>query len=195
MNRIAVIVVAVALVAGCSEPLSTREKGALIGGGIGAGTGAVVGSAVGHTGAGALIGAGVGVVSGAVIGDAVQAKQRQAAQATPPAAPPPPPAMAPAPTQVVVVSPPPIVVTQSPRYVWVPEWRMYVMEGQDVVYYERTHYYYHAGYWWGAQALTGPWVIVSSPPVAIASLPRGALHAHIGRPGFCPPGQGKKGRC
>jgi hypothetical protein len=115
MNRIAVIVVAVALVAGCSEPLSTREKGALIGGGIGAGTGAVVGSAVGHTGAGALIGAGVGVVSGAVIGDAVQAKQRQAAQAT--------------------------------------------------------------------------------PPVAIASLPRGALHAHIGRPGFCPPGQGKKGRC
>ena len=46
MNRIAVIVVAVALVAGCSEPLSTREKGALIGGGIGAGTGAIVGNAL-----------------------------------------------------------------------------------------------------------------------------------------------------
>ena len=72
---------------------------------------------------------------------------------------------------------------------------MYVMEGQDVVYYETRHYYYHGGYWWGAQALTGPWVVVSSPPAAIASLPRGALHAHIGRPGFCPPGQAKKGRC
>lgn len=189
MNRIAVIVVAVALVAGCSEPLSTREKGALIGGGIGAGTGAIVGNAVGHPGAGALIGGGVGVITGAVIGDAVQAKEKQAV------APPPPPAMAPAPRQVVVAPPPPIVVTQSPRYVWVPEWGMYVMEDQDVVYYERTHYYHHGGHWWVSQALTGPWVVVSSPPAAIARLPRGELHARSGRPGFCPPGQAKKGRC
>ena len=175
MNRIAVTVVAVALVAGCSEPLTTREKGALIGGGVGAGTGAIVGNAVGHPAAGALIGAGVGVVSGAVIGDAIQAKERQAA---PPAVP-----------------PPAIVATQSPRWIWVPEWRVYVMEGQDLVYYERTHYYYHGGHWWGAQAVTGPWVVVSSPPVVIASLPRGALHAHLGHPGFCPPGQAKKGHC
>ncbi len=193
MNRIAVTVVAVGLIAGCSEPLSTREKGALIGGGIGAGTGAIVGNAVGHTGAGALIGAGVGVVSGAVIGDAVQSREKQAAAMPPPVAPPP--AMAAPPPPVVVASPPPIVVAQSPRYVWVPEWRVYVLEGQDVVYYEGAHYYYHGGSWWSAHTLTGPWVVVTSAPVVIARLPRGALHAHLGRSGFCPPGQAKKGHC
>jgi hypothetical protein len=93
------------LIAGCSTPLSTREKGALAGGAVGAGAGAVIGSTTEHTGTGALIGAGVGAVSGALIGDAMQAnEQRQAAPARLPAAPP---ATAPPPPAPVVVAPPP----------------------------------------------------------------------------------------
>src|SRR5260370_40772160 len=51
-------------VAGCAgEPLSTREKGTLIGGVGGAGAGALIGSMVGHPGAGAAIG-GIGGAAG-----------------------------------------------------------------------------------------------------------------------------------
>jgi hypothetical protein len=46
--------------AGCSEPLTTREKGAAIGTFTGAGLGAIIGSATGNAGAGAGIGAAVG---------------------------------------------------------------------------------------------------------------------------------------
>ncbi len=42
--RVVVALGAALLVAGCSSPLTTREKGALAGGAIGAGTGAIVGS-------------------------------------------------------------------------------------------------------------------------------------------------------
>lgn len=50
---------------GCSRPLSTREKGALIGGGAGAGVGALMGG-----GTGAAIG-------GAVVGDQMQKRDRE----------------------------------------------------------------------------------------------------------------------
>ncbi len=73
MVRIVMVLAVAILVASCSTPLSTREKGALAGGAIGAGAGAVIGSTTGHTGTGALIGAGVGAVTGALIGDAMQA--------------------------------------------------------------------------------------------------------------------------
>jgi outer membrane lipoprotein SlyB len=62
---------------GCSEPLTTREKGAAIGTLGGAGLGAIIGSATGNAGAGAGIGAAVGLLGGAVIGDQVQARQKQ----------------------------------------------------------------------------------------------------------------------
>lgn len=62
--------------AGCSTPLTTREKGALIGTGVGAAAGAAVGSAVGHTGAGAAIGGGLGLATGALIGDRMQAAEQ-----------------------------------------------------------------------------------------------------------------------
>ena len=62
---------------GCSEPLTTREKGAGIGTFAGAGLGAIIGSATGHAGAGAGIGAAVGLLGGAVIGDQMQARQKQ----------------------------------------------------------------------------------------------------------------------
>ena len=61
---------------GCSAPLSTREKGALVGTGVGAATGAAVGSAVGHPGAGAAIGGALGLGAGALIGDQLQAQEQ-----------------------------------------------------------------------------------------------------------------------
>jgi len=60
---------------GCSEPLTTREKGAGIGTLAGAGLGAIIGSATGNAGAG--IGAAVGLLGGALIGDQMQARQKQ----------------------------------------------------------------------------------------------------------------------
>src|SRR5262245_23016904 len=62
---------------GCSEPLTTREKGAAIGTFSGAGLGAIIGSATGNAGAGAGIGAAVGLLGGALIGDQMQARQNQ----------------------------------------------------------------------------------------------------------------------
>lgn len=62
---------------GCSEPLTTREKGAAIGTFSGAGLGAIIGSAAGNAGAGAGIGAAVGLIGGALIGDQMQKRQNQ----------------------------------------------------------------------------------------------------------------------
>jgi Na+/glutamate symporter len=62
---------------GCSEPLTTREKGAGIGTVTGASLGAIIGSATGHAGAGAGIGAAVGLIGGALIGDQIQERQKQ----------------------------------------------------------------------------------------------------------------------
>ena len=69
-----VLAAAIALVtAGCAgEPLTTREKGTLLGGGLGAATGAIVGAAVGSPGAGAAIGGGLGAVTGALVGNELQ---------------------------------------------------------------------------------------------------------------------------
>jgi len=63
---------------GCSgEPLSTREKGTLLGGAAGAGAGALVGGAVGHPGAGAAIGGVGGAAAGYGIGNHMQNEQEQ----------------------------------------------------------------------------------------------------------------------
>lgn len=74
-------VVAVGLVmsmAGCaSGSLSTREKGALAGGGLGAATGAIIGSTVGSPGAGAAIGGALGAVGGGLTGDQLQRREQE----------------------------------------------------------------------------------------------------------------------
>ena len=57
---------------GCSTPLSTREKGALIGGGTGAGIGALLGG-----GTGAAIGGALGAGGGALVGDQMQKQDRE----------------------------------------------------------------------------------------------------------------------
>jgi osmotically inducible lipoprotein OsmB len=62
-----------ASIAGCSgEPLSTREKGTLIGTGVGAAGGAIVGSAVGAPLAGAAIGGVAGGATGFAVGNHIQ---------------------------------------------------------------------------------------------------------------------------
>ena len=60
------------LVSGCAQPLSTREKGVLAGGGLGAATGAIVGAGVGDPGAGAAIGGALGGLGGGLVGDQLQ---------------------------------------------------------------------------------------------------------------------------
>jgi uncharacterized protein YcfJ len=77
LGKKAVVIVVVsamilALVGCAGEPLSTREKGTLLGGGLGAATGAIIGSAVGSPGAGAAIGGGLGAVGGALVGNELQ---------------------------------------------------------------------------------------------------------------------------
>lgn len=62
---------------GCSEPLTTREAGAVIGTVGGAAAGGIVGSAVGHPGAGAAVGGVLGLGTGALIGDRLQAVEKK----------------------------------------------------------------------------------------------------------------------
>lgn len=70
---IAVALLAALLFVGCAgAPLTTREKGTLIGGAVGAGGGAIVGSTVGAPGAGAAIGGVLGAGTGYLIGNHMQ---------------------------------------------------------------------------------------------------------------------------
>jgi hypothetical protein len=62
---------------GCAGgPMTTREKGAAIGGLGGAAAGGLIGTAFGHPGAGAAIGGGVGLGAGALIGDYMQGQEQ-----------------------------------------------------------------------------------------------------------------------
>ena len=74
-----VLLAALALLAGCSQSLTTREKGVLAGGGLGAATGAIIGAAVGNPGAGAAIGGALGGAAGGLIGDQLQQRDQVAA--------------------------------------------------------------------------------------------------------------------
>ena len=64
------------LVSACSRPLTTREKGALIGGGAGAATGAIIGGAVGAPGTGALVGGALGAGGGALAGQELEKRKQ-----------------------------------------------------------------------------------------------------------------------
>jgi len=72
--------IGIALMASCAQPLSTREKGVLAGGGLGAATGAIIGSAVGNPGAGAAIGGALGGVGGGLVGDQLQRREETASE-------------------------------------------------------------------------------------------------------------------
>ena len=64
-------------VTACSQPLSTREKSTLIGGGVGAAAGTVIGATVGAPGAGAAIGGALGAGGGALAGDQIQKRDEE----------------------------------------------------------------------------------------------------------------------
>lgn len=64
----------------CAQPLSTREKGVLAGGGLGAATGAIIGAGVGNPGAGAAIGGALGGVGGGLLGDQLQRQEQTLAE-------------------------------------------------------------------------------------------------------------------
>lgn len=64
------------LVVSCAQPLTTREKGVLTGGGLGAATGAIIGSATGSPGAGAAIGGALGGLGGGIVGDQLQQRDQ-----------------------------------------------------------------------------------------------------------------------
>src|SRR5713101_9891068 len=71
--------ISILVLGGCSQPLGTREKGALVGGGLGAASGAIIGSAVGSPGAGAAIGGAMGALTGGLIGDQLQGLENRVA--------------------------------------------------------------------------------------------------------------------
>ena len=80
VNKLTTIVGAITLaasLAGCyGQPLSTREKGTLLGTGVGAAGGAIVGAAVGHPLAGAAIGGVAGGATGFAVGNHIQNERR-----------------------------------------------------------------------------------------------------------------------
>jgi hypothetical protein len=57
----------------------------------------------------------------------------------------------------------------SPRVVWIREWRMYLREG-DAVLYGGRYYAYRDGRWYTSDAERGPWVLVD-PRRTTASRP------------------------
>lgn len=75
------LILAVASLVGCSQPMTRTEKGAVIGTGAGAATGAILGQAIGRdtssTLIGAAVGAAVGGATGGLIGNYMD-KQEQA---------------------------------------------------------------------------------------------------------------------
>ncbi len=77
MKRLSILIVAffIFVSAGCSTPLTTREKGAGLGTLGGAALGGIIGSASGNAGAGAGIGSIIGLLGGALIGDRLQARR------------------------------------------------------------------------------------------------------------------------
>ena len=76
VSKLIISLILTATVLGCSGPVTTREKGALLGTGVGAVTGAIVGSAVGNPGAGAALGGAVGLGAGALVGDQLQRREQ-----------------------------------------------------------------------------------------------------------------------
>ena len=71
------VLVFIAVLSGCSQPLNKREKGVLVGGGLGAATGAIIGATVGAPGAGAAIGGGIGALGGGIVGDQLQGQENR----------------------------------------------------------------------------------------------------------------------
>jgi hypothetical protein len=70
-------VVLLGAVLGCSESLTTREKGAGVGAAVGSTVGAGIGSTFGYAVTGGMAGAGLGVGAGVLAGDYFQALEKR----------------------------------------------------------------------------------------------------------------------
>jgi len=99
------------------------------------------------------------------------------------------------PAQVTLATPPAAGSPARPQMIWVAEWGVHLLEGQDVVYYNEAYFSFSGGQWSISQSHAGPWAIVPTPPPVIAKLPPGQLHSHLPRGHHCPPGLAKQGRC
>jgi uncharacterized protein YcfJ len=75
INVVLAAMMVVAMVGCEGQPLSTREKGTLAGGGLGAATGAIIGAATGSPGAGAAIGGLLGAGTGFLAGNEFQNRE------------------------------------------------------------------------------------------------------------------------
>lgn len=73
--RLTGVLALVVMLASCSQELSQREKGTLVGTGLGAATGAIIGAAVGNPAAGAAIGGALGAAGGALVGNELQKRE------------------------------------------------------------------------------------------------------------------------
>ncbi|MGE5220516.1 MAG: hypothetical protein ACM3SP_26215 [Chloroflexota bacterium] len=70
--RIALAALLLGAMIGCSQPLTTREKGAGVGAAMGSALGAGIGSVWGYAVTGGFVGAGLGLISGVLVGDHFQ---------------------------------------------------------------------------------------------------------------------------
>lgn len=77
---ISLLVLGVISSIGCSAPLSTREKGGLMGAGLGIGSGAIIGSVAGNAVLGVALGGPLGLIGGALIGHQLMGHEQKAAR-------------------------------------------------------------------------------------------------------------------
>jgi outer membrane lipoprotein SlyB len=75
--RIALGVFLLGAMLSCSQPVTTREKGAGVGAVMGSGLGAGIGSIWGYAITGAQVGAGLGLVTGVLVGDHFQELEKK----------------------------------------------------------------------------------------------------------------------
>jgi outer membrane protein OmpA-like peptidoglycan-associated protein len=78
LRRITLPFATLILLASCSQPLTTREKGTLAGGGLGAAAGAAIGGATGSPVAGTAIGGALGALGGGLVGGQLQQQEEVA---------------------------------------------------------------------------------------------------------------------
>ncbi|MHB1398884.1 MAG: OmpA family protein [Trichloromonadaceae bacterium] len=70
-RKLSLLVVFALVVAGCAQPPSKTQKGAMIGTGVGAAVGAGLGQAIGKDTKGTLVGAGIGALVGGLAGGGI----------------------------------------------------------------------------------------------------------------------------
>ena len=98
----------------------------------------------------------------------------------------------------VIVAQPVLVPVSASPVMYAPSY------GSDLFFYEGRYYTVRDDRWYSSARLNSPWLAISigkvpravvAVPVAYYRVPPGHLKQGGPRPGHCPPGQAKKGRC